>query len=334
VHVPVKGYGSALLSGFQAARGKYVLMADSDMSYDFIEASRFLARLREGYDLVMGCRMPKGGGMIFPGAMPWLHRWFGNPVLSALARSLFNTRIIDIQCGIRAFHREKLMALDFSTYGMEFASEMVIKAALAKFKMDQVPVTLRPDGRQRPPHLQSWRDGWRNLRFMLIHAPTYLFLYPGLTLTMASLLALSLILCGTVHLGGFLSNVTALLFSTLGALLGFEILLWSRLSTSLVQVNALTPTRWRPAKRRRPTAFESGLCMGIPLCLAGFIVLIAGLNKDVEVEPAYIEGLQTIILAILAIGVGIQCVFGGFALATVQLRFGRKLPCHGDSASR
>lgn len=173
VVIPVlrRGYGSALIGGIRAARGKYILMGDCDLSYDFTEMPRFLLMLRQGYDLVVGCRMASGGGKILPGAMPFLHRWIGNPILSQIGRIMFRTSIIDFHCGLRAFDRARILGLDLRTPGMEFASEMIVKAALAKFKIAQVPVTLRPDGRNRQPHLRTWRDGWRHLRFMLLHFP-------------------------------------------------------------------------------------------------------------------------------------------------------------------
>jgi len=182
VPVAQRGYGSALSGGIKAAKGDFILMADSDMSYDLSDLPKFLIKLEAGADFVMGCRLPTGGGTIHSGAMPFLHRWLGNPVLSALGRLFFKSHIHDFHCGIRAFRRDKVLALNLSTSGMEFATEMIVKAHLAEFKIEEVPVTLRKDGRNRPPHLRTWRDGWRHLRFMLLYAPNWLFLYPGLVL--------------------------------------------------------------------------------------------------------------------------------------------------------
>ena len=179
VHVASKGYGSALIGGITAARGRYVIMGDADDSYDFADLAPFLEKLREGYDLVMGNRF-KGG--IKPGAMPLLHRYLGNPVLTAIGRLFFHSPCHDFHCGLRGFNRAAIVKLDLRTTGMEFASEMVVKATLNRLRIAEVPTTLAPDGRERPPHLRSWRDGWRRLRFLLMYSPRWLFLYPGLLL--------------------------------------------------------------------------------------------------------------------------------------------------------
>ncbi|MEE4359536.1 MAG: glycosyltransferase family 2 protein, partial [Desulfococcaceae bacterium] len=164
-----KGYGNALQTGIRAARGKYVIMGDADGSYDFGVIPLFLEKLRQGDDLVMGCRFPRYGGRIEKGAMPWKHRWIGNPVLTGLGKFFFSSSVNDFHCGIRAFRREAVLALHLRTGGMEFASEMVMKATLSDMKISEIPVTLRKDGRSRRPHLRSWRDGWRHLRFMLFY---------------------------------------------------------------------------------------------------------------------------------------------------------------------
>jgi glycosyltransferase involved in cell wall biosynthesis len=179
VRVPERGYGAALRAGIRAARGRYVIMGDADDSYDFSRLDGFLARLREGHELVMGNRF-RGG--IRSGAMPPLHRYLGNPVLSFVGRLFFRTRVGDFHCGLRGFDRAAALALDLRTPGMEFASELVVKAALAGWRIVEVPTTLDPDGRRRPPHLRSWRDGWRHLRFLLLFSPRWLFLYPGAVL--------------------------------------------------------------------------------------------------------------------------------------------------------
>jgi glycosyltransferase involved in cell wall biosynthesis len=176
VDVERKGYGSALIGGIDAARGRLVIMGDADDSYDFTALGPLVEKLREGYDLVMGNRFAGG---IEPGAMVWSHRWIGNPVLTRLSRILFHTPVGDMHCGLRGFRKDAIQRLRLRAIGMEFASEMVIKASLQRLKIAEVPVTLRPDGRSRPPHLRTWRDGWRHLRFMLLFSPRWLFLYPG-----------------------------------------------------------------------------------------------------------------------------------------------------------
>ena len=182
VPVKEKGYGSALRGGIHAALGKWILMGDADDSYDFSEADRFVKKFQEGFELVMGCRLPVGGGTILPGAMPWKNRWLGNPVLSFIGRLFFKCPAHDFHCGLRGFTRAAFGKMDLQTTGMEFASEMVIKSTFKRLKIAEVPVTLRPDGRSRPPHLKPWRDGWRHLRFMLLFSPRWLFLAPGILL--------------------------------------------------------------------------------------------------------------------------------------------------------
>ena len=193
VNVPTRGYGAALIAGIEAARGKYVMMADADASYHFEHLPRFLPKLDEGYDLVMGNRF---AGSIEPGAMPPLHRYLGNPVLSAAGRIFFRIPVRDFHCGLRAFRRDRILALNLRTTGMEFASEMVVKSSLAGLRMTEVPTTLSPDGRSRPPHLRSWRDGWRHLRFLLLYSPRWLFFYPGVAALAVGLVLSPLLLPG------------------------------------------------------------------------------------------------------------------------------------------
>ena len=190
VQVVAKGYGNALRGGIEAARSEWIIIGDADNSYDFSDIDRFVERLRAGDDLVMGCRLPSGGGTILPGAMPWKNRWFGNPSLSLIGRMFFKTPVRDFHCGLRAFTRAAYNRMELKTTGMEFASEMVMKAALQGMRVSEVPITLHPDGRSRRPHLRPWRDGWRHLRFMLIYSPRWLFLVPGLIIASAGGLGL------------------------------------------------------------------------------------------------------------------------------------------------
>jgi hypothetical protein len=201
VNVPTRGYGAALIAGIEAARGRYVMMADADASYHFEHLPRFLPKLNEGYDLVMGNRF---SGSIEPGAMPPLHRYLGNPVLSAIGQIFFRIPVRDFHCGLRAFRRDAILGLHLRTTGMEFASEMVVKSSLAGLRMTEVPTTLSPDGRSRPPHLRSWRDGWRHLRFLLLYSPRWLFFYPGLMTLVGGLLLSAALLPGPlpIHFGG------------------------------------------------------------------------------------------------------------------------------------
>ncbi len=221
VHVPSRGYGAALIGGIEAAKGKYVAMGDADDSYDFGGLMPFVEQLREGADLVMGNRFQGG---IAPGAMPPLHRWLGNPVLSFLGRAFFDIPVGDFHCGLRAFRKDSIEALRLTTPGMEFASEMVVKAAIRKLDIREVPTTLQPDGRSRPPHLRTWRDGWRHLRFLLIFAPKFLFLYPGVALALAGLVGVLGLVGGDVTLGGVEFGVHTMIFAAMAVLMGSQLI--------------------------------------------------------------------------------------------------------------
>lgn len=221
VNVPARGYGAALIGGIDAARGRYVAMGDADDSYDFESLMPFVEALRGGAELVMGNRF-KGG--IAPGAMPPLHKYLGNPVLSFLGRTFFSTPIGDFHCGLRAFRRDSILSLGLSSTGMEFASEMVVKAAIGKLDIREVPTTLKPDGRSRPPHLRTWRDGWRHLKFLLIYAPKFLFLYPGVALAAAGLFGVLGLIPGDVTLGGVEFGVHTMIFAAMAVLMGAQLL--------------------------------------------------------------------------------------------------------------
>ena len=230
VDVRQKGYGSTLLAGIAAARGKYVLMADGDDSYDFSELYPFVERLRQGADLVQGCRLPSGGGTVMPGAMPPLHRWLGNPLFSLMARTWFKAPVHDIYCGMRAFTREFHESLGLQCAGMEFATEMIIKASLAGARIDEIPITLHPDGRKsHRPHLKTFRDGWRTLRFFLLYSPRWLFLIPGLVLVLIGLVGYGVAMPGLVIRGvGF--DAHTLLFASLAILCGYQAILFALLT--------------------------------------------------------------------------------------------------------
>ena len=221
IPVPIRGYGAALAAGIAAARGRFVAMGDSDDSYDFLGLMPFLLRLRDGEQLVMGNRF-KGG--IMPGAMPPLHRYLGNPVLSFAGRLFYNAPIGDFHCGLRAFDRAAILNLGLKTTGMEFASEMVVKAQLSGLRLAEVPTTLSPDGRSRPPHLRSWRDGWRHLKFLLTFAPKALFFYPGLALALAGIIGLLALLPGSVSVGSVRLGVTTMLFSAASVIIGAQLM--------------------------------------------------------------------------------------------------------------
>ena len=221
VDIPARGYGAALIGGIAAARGEFVAMGDADDSYDFGSLMPFVQALRGGADLVMGNRF-RGG--IAKGAMPPLHYWLGNPVLSFLGRTFFDIPVGDFHCGLRAFRRDRILQLGLSAPGMEFASEMVVKAAIEGLDIREVPTTLQPDGRSRPPHLRTWRDGWRHLRFLLIFAPKWLFLYPGLALAVAGLVGVLGLLPGDAHVGGIELGVHTMIFAAMAVLMGSQLI--------------------------------------------------------------------------------------------------------------
>jgi glycosyltransferase involved in cell wall biosynthesis len=214
VNVSEKGYGNALMYGIQSATGKYVIMGDADDSYDFSQLDGFVAQLRAGFELVQGCRLPVGGGTIMPNAMPVLHRWWGNPMFSVFARIWFGAPIHDVYCGLRGFSKKFYESLNMQCTGMEFAVEMVIKASLGKAKITEVPITLHPDGRKtRKPHLKTFRDGWRTLRFFFLYSPRWLFLIPGIAMTLIGLVASLVLLPGTFFVGKIGFDIHTLLFS-------------------------------------------------------------------------------------------------------------------------
>ena len=214
-----RGYGAALIGGSIAARGKYILMGDADGSYDFRDAGKFLAKLREGNDIVMGNRFQGG---IKPGAMPWKNRYIGNPVLTWIGRLFFRTPVSDFHCGLRAFSKPAFEKMDLRTTGMEFASEMVIKATLLKLHVAEVPTVLSPDGRSRSPHLRPWRDGWRHLRFMLLYSPRWLFLYPGLLLMILGFALAIWLIPSPQRIAGVVIDVHTLFFAMIFAVIGFQ----------------------------------------------------------------------------------------------------------------
>jgi glycosyltransferase involved in cell wall biosynthesis len=266
VHVEAKGYGSALLGGFAAARGTYVVMGDADGSYDFGRLGPFIEKLREGNDVVIGNRF-KGG--IQPGAMPALNRYVGNPILSRLGRRFYGSQIGDFHCGIRAFKRESLARLDLGASGMEFASEMVVKASLAKMRIAEVPTTLHPATRTRAPHLRRWRDGWRHLRFLLLYSPRWLFLYPGLFLMLAGLAGLAWLLPHPRKVGDVGFDVQTLLFAAVCVVVGFQAVLFWFL-TKVYAINAgLLPEDPLITRLHRRVTLEMGLIVGAALLLAG-----------------------------------------------------------------
>jgi hypothetical protein len=319
VPISAKGYGNALRGGIEAARGTYVIMGDSDDSYDFREIPRILEALREGNDLVMGNRF-RGG--IKPGAMPPLHRYLGNPVLTFIGRLFFWSPCGDFHCGLRGFSKAAAVKMDLRTTGMEFASEMVIKAVLLGMRIAEVPVTLSPDGRSRPPHLRSWRDGWRHLRFMLLYSPRWLFLYPGLSLMALGMLLGLVLLPGPLTLGSVTLDVHSLLYAAIMILVGFQAVTFAVFSKVYAMTNGLLPPNPRFSKVFRYFSLESGLvCGGIILAL-GLAGTIAGLGIWSGASFGSLDFQRMMRLLIptgVALILGFQIIFSSFFLSLLGM---------------
>jgi glycosyltransferase involved in cell wall biosynthesis len=320
IQVSAKGYGSALMGGIDAARGRYVIMADADDSYDFENLHPFVEKLREGYELVMGNRF-RGG--IKPKAMPPLHKYLGNPVLSGIGRLLFNSPCGDFHCGLRGFNKASVKKLDLQTTGMEFASEMVVKATLNKLRLAEVPTTLSPDGRSRPPHLRSWRDGWRHLRFLLIFSPRWLFLYPGVLLMMIGALFSLWLLPGPRLFEGVSLDVHTLLYASLGIVVGFQSIVFAIFTKVFAISEGLLPKDPRVSEKLTFATLEKGLIAGLVLVMAGimgsvFTLSTWGLRSFGPLQPS--ETMRTIIPSITSLTLGVQIIFSSFFLSVLRLK--------------
>ena len=275
VDVPAKGYGSALIGGIEAARGTYVIMGDADDSYDFSNLDAYLERLRAGDDLVMGNRF-RGG--IAPGAMPPLHKYLGNPVLSGIGRVLFKSPIRDFHCGLRGFNRQSMMNLHLQTTGMEFASEMVVKASLGGLRISEVPTTLSKDGRSRPPHLRSWRDGWRHLRFLLIYSPRWLFLIPGIAAFILGFVGAVSLSFGPIQVGAMGFTLSTQIYLAALAVVGYQALVFGLLTKLYAQHEGFTLPKSRSFERlEKRVSLESGALVGLFLFLLGLVIAVVHL---------------------------------------------------------
>ena len=320
VPVPVRGYGSALLAGIASARGEYVVMGDADGSYDFMAVDTFLAKLREGYDLVMGNRL-KGG--VAKGAMPFLHKWLGNPVLSFLGRLFFSSDIGDFHSGLRGFRRSPILALDLRTTGMEFASEMVVKAAVQDLRITEVPVTLGPDKRGRPPHLRTWRDGWRHLRFLLLYSPRWLFLYPGAALMLVGTIVGLWLLPSERALGPVRLDIHTLVYASAAVVLGYQSVIFALFTKTFAISEGLLPEDPRMTRLYRYVTLETGIVAGIVLVIAGLVLAVTaiglwqtqGFGPIVDVPRT----LRVVIVSSLAITLGVQTFFASFFLSVLGL---------------
>jgi len=323
VHVREKGYGSALRGGIEAAQGQWIVLGDADDSYDFSRLEGFVRKFHEGYELVMGCRLPSGGGAIAPGAMPWKNRWIGNPGLSFVGRLFFKCPARDFHCGLRGVTREAYRRMELKTTGMEFASEMVIKGTLKSLRIAEVPVTLHRDGRSRPPHLKPWRDGWRHLRFMLLFSPQWLFIWPGLALLLLGL-ALAVPLCiGPIRIGRVQFDTNTLLVAGLMTIVGFQVLFFGLFTRLYCVACGLLPDS--PQLRRRLALFslERGIIAGLMIAGVGLGFLVAAVLKWRAAGfgiISYPESLRLVIPAVTCLTVGVQTLFSSFFLSILDLK--------------
>ena len=320
VNVAVRGYGAALYQASNTARGRYIIMGDADDSYDFTALAPFLEKLREGYDLVMGNRFLGG---IRPGAMPWKNRYLGNPILSGVGRLFFDCPAKDLHCGLRGYSADAFRRMDLQTTGMEFASEMVIKANLGGMRITEVPTTLDPDGRSRAPHLRPWRDGWRHLRFMLLYSPRWLFLYPGLLLMLAGAAGMVGLWCGDIVIGHVHFGVHTMLYAAMTILAGYQSVLFSVFSKIFAISAGLLPEDRRLTRLFRFVTLESGLICGVLMLLFSGILTSAAVstwsaNSWGALDPA--KMLRLVIPAALAFVFGCQTVFSSFFLSVLGLR--------------
>ena len=323
VPVPARCYGNALMGGIAAAHGRFVLMADADDSYDLLDAPRFLEKLREGFDLVQGCRLPSGGGRILPGAMPALHQWLGNPVLSHLARTMFYAPIHDVYCGMRGFSRDFYDRLDLRCTGMEFATEMIIKASLYGEKVAEVPITLHPDGRKsHPPHLRTFRDGWRTLRFFLIYSPKWLFFVPGAFLALFGLLGYALALPG-LRIRGVVFDVHTLLVASLALLLGYQSALFAIFSKTFAVSERLVPPDPRLDRLFRVVNLERGLAIGVLGFISGLgLILVETVRwwQGGFGRMDYPTTMRWVIPGVTLAVLGFQTVLSSFFVSILGLR--------------
>lgn len=323
VPVTEKGYGSALMGGIAASRGTYVVMGDADDSYDFREVPKFLQKLREGYDLVQGCRLPAGGGTVRKGAMPFLHRYWGNPMFSFLARHWFWAPIHDVYCGMRGFRRSFVEALDQRCTGMEFATEMIIKASLRKARIAEVPITLHPDGRKaHAPHLKTYRDGWRTLRFFLMYSPKWLFFRPGLVLLMLGILGYAVALPG-LRIHGIAFDAHTLLFASLSLLLGYQSALFAIFAKTFAVSEGLLPHDARLQRLFDSVTLERGCLIGICTFFIGISLLIVAVatwwNRGFGALN-YPQTMRLVIPGATITALGFQTVLSSFLVSILGMR--------------
>lgn len=319
VTVEERGYGAALRCGIRNARGRFIVMGDADDSYDFSSLDLFVDALREGHELVMGNRF-KGG--IDHGAMPPLHRYVGNPVLSWLGRLFFRIPVGDFHCGLRGFSRAAVSELNLHTTGMEFASELVVAAALAGYSIIEVPTMLHKDGRSRPPHLRSFRDGWRHLRFLLLYSPRWLFLVPGAALFAIGLAATVALCIGPVVIGGVGFDIGSLLYAAVATILGYQAILFYVSNQQVAQQMGLLPVRRSNTRSSAMPSVELGIVIGLGLTAAGIVFAIVSFLRWKDVGYGQLDGEQTIrsiVPAVLGISMGVQTVLTSWTWSILMI---------------
>jgi hypothetical protein len=331
VPVEEKGYGNALMGGIIAARGEYVIMGDADDSYDFTNLMPFVEKLREGCDLVMGNRF-KGG--IEPGAMPPLHRYLGNPVLSFIGRLFFPSEIGDFHCGLRGFRRQSALDLNLQATGMEFASELVVKATLWKQKIAEVPTTLAKDGRSRPPHLRSWRDGWRHLRFLLLFSPRWLFCVPGFILLIVGLIIGSATAAGPLKIGGVTFDVDTLVAAAAMVVIGFQAVLFWLFTQVYAGSEGFLPEEPKVQKLLGTLSLERGLILGAAIGIAGVVGLAFSLtywHAHRFGALNYDHALRLMVPSVTALMVSCEIIFGGFFLSILGIKQTKRPPIGAET---
>jgi glycosyltransferase involved in cell wall biosynthesis len=323
IDVTQRGYGNALMGGIAAARGRYVIMGDADDSYDFLELPKFVTKLREGFDLVQGCRLPSGGGTVKPGAMPLLHRWWGNPMFSFLVRRWFHASVHDVYCGLRGFSKALYHRLDQRCTGMEFATEMIIKASLYGERVAEVPITLHPDGRKaHAPHLKTFRDGWRTLRFFLIYSPRWLFLVPGLLLMLLGTVGYALALPG-VTIRGVTLDAHTLLFASLAILCGYQSVLFHIFAKTFAITEGLLPSSPRMIRFYQLVNLERGLIASGAVMLVGLALLLVAVLQWRAAgfgRLDYAETMRLVVPGVTATALGFQTILSSFFVSLLGMR--------------
>lgn len=312
IQVKEKGYGAALSGGIKAAQGRYVIMGDSDDSYDFSNLMPFIEKLREGHDLVLGNRF-RGG--IQKGAMPFLHRYLGNPVLSRIGKIFFGSPVGDFHCGLRGFSKSAIESLNLVTRGMEFASEMIVKATLNDLKITEVPTTLSPDGRSRPPHLRTWRDGWRHLKFLLLYCPRWLFLYPGSILALWGAIFYALIMTGPLQIGKVNFDIHTLIYAASALVVGYQTMIYAIFAESIGIQRGILPPNKNNRKILNLMTVEMAAIVGGSLILFGLALGLFSIHAWQKLGFGSLEKasqLRCVITSCLALTLGTQTIFSGF----------------------